>query len=532
MNIINDNETQTTNLSRKREREEEEEASFEEVGSEEEIQENGDSNEGRVDSEDEEQSGEENSEKQPKEKTIKTNQPVYVEPTDENSCKIKLSNCDNWTIVSKEDYEELSKHTWLINDKGYATSNISLKTWKIHRYIAHIRGIKLTRRFVIDHVFGDKLDNRYEFLRVTTRKGNNQNKRKFKKNCSSYLGVRTTRNGRWQTYIGIDSGIKNLGTYDTELLAVEARDVYLHHLSKTRQHNYPLAFPERAEQYNVMTPYVKKQKGSSKYKYVRKIKDEMFEAMIYHNNERFVVANGTEDYCAKQADKFIVEHMFNKPLNFKDDYPDYVPLKQPKNKSEKLEDGSIKILFKGGSTIIDADDYDKLRYSRVYLNSKNHKVMVDLGNRSTKSVYRFIMNIEDEEMDVDHIDNDVFNNRRSNLRIVTSQQNGLNRRKNVTTLTSSKLQNVSFNTARQAWVVQMRLNAKKVFYGCFEDELDGGRARDLVVFLIDDYYRVFYKMNFDDWDEQTRTYWWDKLKMQDRKINLPTKPVDATEAAV
>ena len=68
----------------------------------------------------------------------------------------------------------------------------------------------------VDHINGDRMDNRRANLRITTRSGNLHNTRS--------LGVVRTSGGRWTTKICRDWKQTYLGTFDT---FDEARAVYL-----------------------------------------------------------------------------------------------------------------------------------------------------------------------------------------------------------------------------------------------------------------------------------------------------------------
>lgn len=51
------------------------------------------------------------------------------------------------------------------------------------------------------------------------------------------------------------------------------------------------------------------------------------------------------------------------------------------------------------------------------------------NKRHGQTLHRFIMNIDDRKINVDHEDHDGLNCRRSNLRVATGTQNNGNRRK-------------------------------------------------------------------------------------------------------
>lgn len=75
-----------------------------------------------------------------------------------------------------------------------------------------------------------------------------------------------------------------------------------------------------------------------------------------------------------------------------------------------------------GKFVIDAEDLDRVithkwRYWRKRFYTGNFKPV---------SIHRFIMNVSDECV-IDHIDGDISNNKKSNLRITTQNKNTINR---------------------------------------------------------------------------------------------------------
>lgn len=83
----------------------------------------------------------------------------------------------------------------------------------------------------IDHINGDKADNRAANLREVTQQQNMWNipakkARKGSKNPSAYIGVSwSSKASRWQAHIKLQNGkAKNLGTFDNEIDAARAYD--------------------------------------------------------------------------------------------------------------------------------------------------------------------------------------------------------------------------------------------------------------------------------------------------------------------
>lgn len=66
----------------------------------------------------------------------------------------------------------------------------------------------------VDHINGDKLDNRRRNLRIVTHKQNMFNRRFKRVAKSGYRGVAQTPRGRWKACIG--RKLAYIGTYDTK----------------------------------------------------------------------------------------------------------------------------------------------------------------------------------------------------------------------------------------------------------------------------------------------------------------------------
>lgn len=70
--------------------------------------------------------------------------------------------------------------------------------------------------FELDHINGDKTDNRICNLRRATRADNNRNQTKRKNNTSGYKGVSWSKTySKWVAYIGVDWKRQHLGYFDT-----------------------------------------------------------------------------------------------------------------------------------------------------------------------------------------------------------------------------------------------------------------------------------------------------------------------------
>ena len=113
--------------------------------------------------------------------------------------------------IDKEDIENLKDIRWYKGSNGYITGHIAeRKNITLHKFIT-----KTGSRELIDHINGDKLDNRKENLRNATHQENNWNKGCPKNNKSGHRGIRILKSERFSAYISVDKKQITLGTYDT-----------------------------------------------------------------------------------------------------------------------------------------------------------------------------------------------------------------------------------------------------------------------------------------------------------------------------
>ena len=107
------------------------------------------------------------------------------------------------SIVDDDDYERLNKYNWSYTNHGYAQRRkiIDGKSSIIHMH-REIMGLTFNDGKFVDHINGDRLDNRKENLRLCTRTENNHNMKIGKHNKSGFKGVfhRTVK----KKYLGRD----------------------------------------------------------------------------------------------------------------------------------------------------------------------------------------------------------------------------------------------------------------------------------------------------------------------------------------
>lgn len=95
------------------------------------------------------------------------------------------------------------------------------------------------------------------------------------------------------------------------------------------------------------------------------------------------------------------------------------------------------------------------------------------GKTKSISMHRYIA-IPPQTFEVDHINGDKLDNRKSNLRIVTPAQNKWNTGK--TKLNTSGFKGVTWNKQHGLWQVKIRHNNKRIHVGYFDDVINAGEA--------------------------------------------------------
>lgn len=109
----------------------------------------------------------------------------------------------------------------VINGKGYLIIKFYGKRYQAHRLI-WIIAYGVEPKDHIDHINGNKTDNRLCNLREVTNRQNQYNQRKPRiDNQSGYLGVSRYGN-RWMACIKINGKTSHIGYYDTAEQASEA----------------------------------------------------------------------------------------------------------------------------------------------------------------------------------------------------------------------------------------------------------------------------------------------------------------------
>ncbi len=126
-------------------------------------------------------------------------------------------------LVDGDDYDRVCCKFWNLN-KGYAQTNIPKSngvgstTTTMHRFI-----LKAKRGILIDHINGDKLDNRRANLRIASFSLNAQNHRLYKTSKTGISGVFKGERGKFIVYINVEGKRHHIGSFTELAQAATAR---------------------------------------------------------------------------------------------------------------------------------------------------------------------------------------------------------------------------------------------------------------------------------------------------------------------
>lgn len=108
-----------------------------------------------------------------------------------------------------------------VKHDGYIAIGLHRKHYKAHR-LAWLFTYGVWPTHQIDHINGNKSDNRITNLREATAAENHQNRKKPRTNTSGYIGVYKDVSGKWAARIRINPNRIFLGLFDTPEKAAEA----------------------------------------------------------------------------------------------------------------------------------------------------------------------------------------------------------------------------------------------------------------------------------------------------------------------
>ena len=114
--------------------------------------------------------------------------------------------------VDSSDYAQVTKYRWYLDIRGYSyKKGLNKNRLFMHQFIM---GAYPDGKPEIDHIDGNKLNNRRGNLRFCTRAENSNNRRKYKNNTSGYKGISWNKQAKkWQCRLCFNSKAHYIGLY-------------------------------------------------------------------------------------------------------------------------------------------------------------------------------------------------------------------------------------------------------------------------------------------------------------------------------
>lgn len=124
----------------------------------------------------------------------------------------------------------------------------------------------------------------------------------------------------------------------------------------------------------------------------------------------------------------------------------------------------------------DLEDYDKIKdYCWTEIVHKDRKYCEVRARIIDENCIKTMAQVITGENLIDHKDKDPFNNRRSNLRQSTKQQNAQNN--SLRTDNTSGITGVQWHKQNGKWAAYININKVRTYLGLFDDKVDAIKAR-------------------------------------------------------
>jgi hypothetical protein len=121
-----------------------------------------------------------------------------------------------------------------------------------------------------------------------------------------------------------------------------------------------------------------------------------------------------------------------------------------------------------GRCLIDLEDVEKCKQYKWRMSKDQY-----VGNHKVKSIHKFLLDVPDPKMVVDHINHNTLDNRKENLRKCSCSENSRNQ---ISKTGTSKYKGVSWHKNDKKWVASIGYKWKTYRLGCFVNEEDAAIA--------------------------------------------------------
>jgi hypothetical protein len=114
----------------------------------------------------------------------------------------------------------------------------------------------------------------------------------------------------------------------------------------------------------------------------------------------------------------------------------------------------------------DISDYKKISIHKWHVDKNNEYVSTTINEKNI-FMHRFLLNVEDEKIYVDHKNQKRYDNRKNNLRIADHQKNIFNQK--IKTTNKSGVTGVNWHKKYLKWRAYICINSKHIDLGRFDD---------------------------------------------------------------
>lgn len=171
--------------------------------------------------------------KQEKLKEIKSKLPIKVPAAKKENSYEFINDCVLINGIAKIDIEDLDKvdklnRYWYKNKSGYVLATYFDVDIFLHRFIMGLPNrYDNETKLIVDHINGDRSDNRKSNMRIITKNQNPINCKTYSNNTSGTKGVCWNKKlGKWNAYLHINGKRFYLGVYENIEDAIKIRKKY------------------------------------------------------------------------------------------------------------------------------------------------------------------------------------------------------------------------------------------------------------------------------------------------------------------
>ena len=137
----------------------------------------------------------------------------------------------------------------------------------------------------------------------------------------------------------------------------------------------------------------------------------------------------------------------------------------------------MKVLdVKGKKVLVDDDIYETYKDLVLFLGATKKYVMLR-KNGKNMYLHRLITGATKRTEIVDHINGNIYDNRRENLRIGNKSDNGSNLR-HLPIHNTSGFKGVHYDKVNKKWRARIQVYGKGIHLGRFKDKIDAAKAYD------------------------------------------------------